>query len=60
MNPCRPSVLARSLHGFFTDYLPGQRALSPHTLHSYRDSLKLFLQFVAGKKEDPAPLPLNN
>ena len=58
MNPCRPSVLARSLHGFFTDYLPRQRALSPHTLHSYRDSLKLFLRFVAGKKEDPNALAI--
>ena len=48
--------LADALHGFFTDYLPRQRALSPHTLHSYRDSLKLWLQFVAGKKSDPSQL----
>jgi site-specific recombinase XerC len=47
--------LADALHGFFTDYLPRQRALSPHTLYSYRDSLKLWLQFVAGKKSDPRP-----
>jgi len=50
------AVLASALRGFFTDYLPLQRALSPHTLHSYRDSLKLFLQFVAGKKLDPSRL----
>ena len=47
MNPSKASALASALNGFFTDYLPPQRALSPHTLHSYRDSLKLLLQFVA-------------
>lgn len=52
------SLLARSLHGFFTDYLPRQKALSPHTLHSYRNSLKLFLQFVAGGKRDPSRITL--
>ena len=52
------TLLATALHGFLTDYLPRQRALSPHTLHSYRDSLKLFLQFVAGKKADPSQLTL--
>lgn len=50
------SLLATALHGFLTDYLPRQRAMSPHTLHSYRDSLKLLLQFVAGKKRDPSQL----
>lgn len=38
------------------DYLPRQRALSPHTLQSYRDSLKLLLQFAAGQKGDPSQL----
>jgi len=56
MSPTPVSLLARSLHGFFTDYLPRQRAMSSHTLHSYRDSLKLFLQFVAGEKHDPSTL----
>jgi site-specific recombinase XerD len=41
-----------------TDYLPRQRALSIHTLHSYRDSLKRLLQFVAGKKADPGQLTM--
>jgi site-specific recombinase XerD len=50
------STLARALHGFFVDYLPQQRALSPHTLQSYRDSLKLLLRFIAGKKDDPSQL----
>jgi site-specific recombinase XerD len=43
-----------------TDYLPRQRALSLHTLHSYRDSLKLLLQFVAGKKADPGQLTMEH
>lgn len=58
MKSDRRSSLALALHGFFTDYLPQQRAMSPHTLHSYRDSLKLLLQFVAGKKTDPSQLTM--
>jgi site-specific recombinase XerC len=45
----KPATLAFMLHGFFVDYLPRQRALSPHTLCSYRDSIKLLLKFLAGK-----------
>jgi integrase/recombinase XerD len=44
------STLALALHGFFVDYLPQQRALSPHTLQSYRDSLKLLLRFTAKER----------
>jgi site-specific recombinase XerD len=49
-------VLGAALRGFFTDYLPQQKAMSPHTLESYRDGLKLLLQFVAGAKSDPSQL----
>src|SRR4051812_36239372 len=56
MSRSTASTLARALHGFLTDFLPQQRALSPHTLHSYRDSLKLLLKFVAGEKGDPSAL----
>ena len=56
MNSSKSSTLALALKGFFTDYLPRQRALSPHTLQSYRDSLKLLLQFITGKKGDPSQL----
>ncbi len=56
MNSPAASVLSKALHGFFTNYLPRQRAMSPHTLHSYRDSIKLLLGFVAGKKRDPSAL----
>ena len=43
----KPATLASMLHGFFVEYLPRQRALSPHTLCSYRDSIKLLVQFFA-------------
>jgi site-specific recombinase XerD len=48
------------LHGFFVDYLPRQRALSPHTLYSYRDSIKLLLQFFAGKNGDITKLTVED
>lgn len=50
------SALARALHGFFANYLPQQRSMSQHTLHSYRDSLKLLLQFTCGATGDPSTL----
>jgi site-specific recombinase XerD len=31
---------------FFTEYLATQRAMSPHTVASYRDALMLFLDFA--------------
>jgi len=58
VNSSKASTLALALKGFFLDYLPRQRALSPHTLQSYRDSLKLLLQFAAGEKGDPSQLAL--
>lgn len=56
MNAGQNSVLAGSLHGFFNQYLPQQRAMSPHTRHSYRDSLKLLLRFVSGSNGDPSTI----
>ena len=58
MNSPKASALALTLKGFFLDYLPRQRALSPHTLQSYRDRLKLLLQSAADKKGDPSQLAL--
>lgn len=60
MKRSKNSTLALALQGFFTDYLPRQRALSPHTLQSYRDSLKLLLQFAAGKKGDPSQITVEH
>lgn len=56
MSSGQSSTLVQTLKGFFTDYLPRQRALSPHTLQSYRDSLKMLLLFVAGKDGDATQL----
>ena len=60
MKSAKNSTLALVLQGFFTDYLPQQRALSPQTLMSYRDSLKLLLQFAAKKKGDPSQLTVEH
>lgn len=49
-------LLAKTLKAYFTDFLPTQRAMSPHTVHSYRDSLKLLLKFATGKNGDPSAL----
>jgi len=42
-----PNSLARALRDFFSDHLPRLRGMSPHTVQSYRDSLRLLLRFVA-------------
>ena len=38
------------LHGFFHDWLVQQRNISHHTVLSYRDTWRLFLRFVASRK----------
>jgi len=59
MKCSKSSTLALALKGFFVDYVPRQRALSPLTLQSYRDSLKLLLQFAAGDTGDPSQLTVD-
>jgi len=54
------STLGSLMNSFFTHYLPRQRSLSPHTLHSYRDALKLLLLFAAGRRRDPTELSLGD
>ena len=49
MPDTRPNALARALRGFLVDDLPRTRGSSRHTVLSYRDSLKLFLRFLAGR-----------
>jgi len=43
----RPNSLARALRAYFADHLPRVRGASPHTVHSYRDTLALLLRFLA-------------
>ena len=45
-----PIPFPRLLHAFFHDWLVQQRNVSHHTVLSYRDSWRMFLQFVALKK----------
>lgn len=39
--------LGNTLQGFFSEYLPRLKGTSSHTIHSYRDSLKLLLVFLS-------------
>lgn len=41
------STIGSLLHGFFEDYLKLQKGVSPNTIKSYRDAVRLFLQFVS-------------
>lgn len=50
MKTASPNGLARALRDFFSDHLPRLRGMSPHTVLSYRDSLRLLLCFVAARR----------
>ena len=43
--PTLPTLLS----AFFLRYLAVERGVSPHTTTSYRDAMKLLLQFAAGR-----------
>ncbi|MFQ5463896.1 MAG: tyrosine-type recombinase/integrase [Candidatus Binatia bacterium] len=49
----RPNALARALRDYFGDHLCRLRGMSPHTIHSYRDSVTLLLRFVAARRAKP-------
>ena len=51
MNATHP--LAHLVQGFFQEYMAAQRGLSPNTILSYRDALKLFLCFASQRAEKP-------
>jgi integrase/recombinase XerD len=46
-----PNRLALRLREYFTDHLPRVRGMSAHTVHSYRDSVVLFLRFLASHQK---------
>lgn len=46
----KSSSLASSLHAFFHEWMGKQKNFSRHTVCSYRDTWKLFLQFAAKRK----------
>ena len=53
MKPGIPNLLGAALRDYFTDHLPRLRGTSPHTLHSYRDSLVLLLRFLSQQRQKP-------
>lgn len=55
-----PEVLSAAVKSFLGDYLPHLRACSAHTILSYRDSLKLLLQFAAGTNRKTTELTVEH
>ncbi len=48
------TAIAVTLQSFFTDRLARQRRASPHTIASYRDTLRLLLTFLQDRTGKPA------
>jgi integrase/recombinase XerD len=48
-----PNLLGAAIRDYFTDYLPRLRGTSPHTIHSYRDSIVLLLRFLSKQQNKP-------
>lgn len=53
MNTELPNLLAMAIRDYFTDHLPRLRGTSPHTIHSYRDSMVLLLRFLSHQRAIP-------
>jgi len=47
------NLLGGTIRDYFTDHLPRLRGSSPHTIHSYRDSIVLLLRYVAEQRKMP-------
>jgi site-specific recombinase XerD len=59
--PSTTNLLGAILRDYFTDHLPRVRGCSPHTIHSYRDTIALLLRFIAEQRKVPvAALDLND
>jgi integrase len=48
-----PNLLGAVTRDYFNDHLPRVRGMSPHTLHSYRDSVVLLLRFLSARSKRP-------
>src|SRR5580704_15477564 len=48
-----PNLLGAIIRDYFTDHLPRLRGTSPHTIHSYRDSIVLLLRFLSRQRSKP-------
>ena len=56
-----PITLGRLIYSFFVHHLAAQKGLRPATIRSYRDTLRLFLTFVAAEARRPmTQLPLDD
>ena len=53
MKTKHPNLLGAVMRDYLTDHLPRLRGTSPHTIHSYRDSLVLLLRFLAAQRKCP-------
>lgn len=53
MKPELPNLLGAAVRDYFTDHLPRLRGTSPHTIHSYRDSIVLLLRFLSQRRNKP-------
>ncbi len=47
------TAIAATLQAFFTERLISQRRASPHTISSYRDTLRLLVSFAATRTGTP-------
>lgn len=50
MSGTAPGALFALVESFFSEYLQRQRGASVHTVHAYRDALKLLFEFVAQRQ----------
>lgn len=50
--PCS-NLLGAIIQEYFADHLPRLRGTSPHTIHSYRDSIVLLLRFLSRCRKKP-------
>ncbi len=50
MNKAQSNGLGVAMRDFFYNYLQQLRGVSPNTILSYRDAMKLLLRFVADEK----------
>ena len=44
----KPTDFAKALSQYLSEYLSGQRNVSPNTIKSYRETFKLFLKYCKG------------
>ena len=49
----KPTDFSLYLTQFLSDYLPGQKNVSPNTIRSYRDTFKLLLQYFQEREGIP-------